>query len=85
MRFIRLENINVGAFLFVIKCLYALIVNFSRLYQLLHLLVYYNGSNYGFLTLKAALINEEESNKELPKMLAGKNLPMTQKIIQALI
>ena len=33
--------------------------------------------DYGFLTLKFALINEGELNRKLPKMFAGKNLQMT--------
>ena len=31
-------------------------------------------SNYEFLTLKFALVNEGESSRKLPKMFAGKNL-----------
>ena len=35
--------------------------------------------NYAFLTLKFVLINEGESNRNLPKIFAGKNLRITQK------
>ena len=36
--------------------------------------------NYDFLTLKFVLLNGREPNRKNPKMFAGKNLSMTQKI-----
>ena len=57
------------------------LVDFHSSYQLLHSQVYRNDLKHWIYNIKtySLLINEGESNKNLLKMFANKNLQMTQK------
>ena len=60
------------------------LVDFHSLQQLLLSQVYRMVFQW-FSNVKFLKISEGESNRKLPKMFSGKNLPMTQKKLHALI